>query len=72
MIKSFDDFIENRCEEALLANKAYRDIQSEFNEAYKSNDIEKVNDLSMQMLIITESVCYKLAIKDVYTFLNEN
>lgn len=72
MIKCFNEFIESRCDEALLANKEYRELQIELNEAYKSRDIEKYCELFLNLLVISECICYRLGIKDVYSFLNNN
>lgn len=72
MMREFEEFIESRCEQALLENKEYIRIQNEFDAAYKSNSLETYSELSMQMIVLIESVCYKLAIKDIYTFICNN
>jgi hypothetical protein len=71
MGNAFEEFIETRCEQALLANHEYREIQMKSDDALKNNDIEQYNEYAMRMLTIAENVCYKLAIKDTYSLLSE-
>lgn len=69
---AFTEYIEKKCEDALYANKEYREMQIKSNEAYKRNDIEQYNECAMRMLVIAENVSYKLAIKDALSLLIEN
>lgn len=71
MGNAFDEFIELRCDEALLANKEFRKLQIESDEAYKRNDLEKYYELSMQMLVIAESTSYKQAFRDYNSLLSQ-
>lgn len=60
-----DAYIETRCEKALLTNKEYVRIQMLSDNALKNNDMDKYNEYIMSMLVLTESICYKLALKDI-------
>jgi hypothetical protein len=67
--KGFDECILTRCEEVLLKNKDYNELQRKLSEAYKENDIDEYCELTMKIQIIIERTCYKLAAKDTVMFL---
>ncbi len=49
-----------KCENALQNDKKYIKIQKEMIDAYRNNDIEKYSELSIDMQIVVQKICYYL------------
>lgn len=55
-----DDIIATMCEEELIKNEEFMNLQMELAHAYDENDIDLYSELTLKLQIITSLLCFKL------------
>ena len=53
-----DDMIYKRCEQAMLANQKYQDLQTQLIQASAKNDTIKYEEISADLHILSAKICY--------------
>jgi hypothetical protein len=71
MERDVEKILEERCDLELQKNKDYINLQIELANAHSANDVETFSEISFRMQNIAAVVSYKLAIKDMYSIINE-
>lgn len=69
MKKALERLITTRCEEELLKNGEYLELQKALATYYSAKDIDAYSETSLKMQEIIEKTCYKVAVKDIYSLI---
>lgn len=64
MNRDFIQYISNRCDTLAAENPDYKKMQKELGEAEDKNDIERYSELSIQLEILVQQLCYTQGFKD--------